>query len=116
MRARNREEAITLAKQVGFGLSASIFMRDLKAIQGYAGRIEAGVEKINRETAAIEPRVPFGGLRELASRSREQGRAAMEFFTGIQSVYPGRAGLWGNRGRNRRVPGSCGAKIGLHIP
>jgi len=92
MRARNLDEAIALANQVRFGLSASIFTRDLNTVQEYAGRIEAGVVKVNSETAGIEPQVPFGGVKESSSHSREQGRAALEFFTSIRSVYIDRAG------------------------
>ncbi len=87
MRARDLDEAIALANGVRFGLSASIFTRDLNAVQEYASRIEAGVVKINSETAGIEPQVPFGGMKDSSSHSREQGRAAMEFFTTIKAVY-----------------------------
>jgi aldehyde dehydrogenase (NAD+) len=93
MRAANLDEAIALANQVSFGLSASIFTRDLNTVQEYAGRIEAGVVKVNSETAGIEPQVPFGGMKESSSHSREQGRAALEFFTSIRSVYVDRAGF-----------------------
>jgi acyl-CoA reductase-like NAD-dependent aldehyde dehydrogenase len=92
MRARNLDEAIALANRARFGLSASIFTRDLNSVQEYAGRIEAGVVKVNSETAGIEPQVPFGGMKESSSHSREQGRAAIEFFTSIRSVYIDRAG------------------------
>jgi alpha-ketoglutaric semialdehyde dehydrogenase len=92
MRARDFDEAIRLANDSRYGLSASIFTRDLNAVQEYAGRIEAGVVKVNSETAGIEPQVPFGGVKESSSHSREQGRAAMEFFTSIKSVYMDRAG------------------------
>jgi aldehyde dehydrogenase (NAD+) len=87
MRARDLDEAIRLANDVQYGLSATIFTRDLNAVQDYCGRIEAGVVKVNSETAGIEPQAPFGGLKESSSHSREQGRAAMEFFTSIKTVY-----------------------------
>jgi aldehyde dehydrogenase (NAD+) len=93
MRARDLDEAIALANSVRFGLSASIFTRDLNTVQEYAGRIEAGVAKVNSETAGIEPQAPFGGMKESSSHSREQGRAAMEFFTSIRTVYVDRAGV-----------------------
>ena len=92
MRAESLDEAIALANRARFGLSASIFTRDLNSVQEYAGRIEAGVVKVNSETAGIEPQVPFGGMKESSSHSREQGRAAIEFFTSIRSVYIDRAG------------------------
>ena len=92
-RARDLDQAIQLANNVRYGLSASIFTRDLNAIQEYVNRIEAGIVKVNGETAGVEPQVPFGGMKESSSHSREQGRAAMEFFTSIKTVYMDRAGL-----------------------
>jgi aldehyde dehydrogenase (NAD+) len=92
MRAQDLDEAIQLANSSRYGLSASIFTRDLNSVLEYAGRIEAGVVKVNSETAGIEPQVPFGGMKDSSSHSREQGRAAIEFFTSIKSVYIDRAG------------------------
>ncbi len=92
MRARDFDEAIRLANDTRYGLSASIFTRDLNAVQDFADRIEAGVVKVNSETAGIEPQVPFGGMKESSSHSREQGRAAMEFFTSVKSVYMDKCG------------------------
>jgi len=93
MRAKDLDEAIALANGVRYGLSASIFTRDIGVIQEYCSRIEAGVVKVNGETAGLEPQVPFGGMKESSSHSREQGRAAMEFFTSIKTVYLDRAGM-----------------------
>ncbi len=92
LRARDFDEALRLANSVRYGLSASIFTRDLNAVQDYCDRIEAGVVKVNSETAGIEPQAPFGGMKDSSSHSREQGRAAMEFFTSIKTVYIDRAG------------------------
>jgi len=92
MQARDFDDAIRLANDTRYGLSASIFTRDLNAVQDFAERIEAGVVKVNSETAGIEPQVPFGGMKESSSHSREQGRAALEFFTSVKSVYMDRAG------------------------
>jgi aldehyde dehydrogenase (NAD+) len=92
MKARDLGEAIALANGVRFGLAAGIFTRDLNAVQEYIGRIEAGVVKVNAETAGLEPQVPFGGMKDSSSHSREQGRAAIEFFTNVKTVYLDRAG------------------------
>ncbi len=92
LRARDLDEAIRLANDARYGLSAGIFTQDLNAVQEYCGRIEAGVVKVNSETAGIEPQAPFGGMKESSSHSREQGRAALDFFTGIKTVYIDRAG------------------------
>jgi aldehyde dehydrogenase (NAD+) len=45
------------------------------------------VVHVNGETAGTEPQVPFGGMKASSSHSREQGRAAAEFFTAVKTVY-----------------------------
>ena len=42
---------------------------------------------MNSETAGVEYHVPFGGTKESSSGSREQGKAAREFFTEWKTVY-----------------------------
>jgi acyl-CoA reductase-like NAD-dependent aldehyde dehydrogenase len=81
------EEAMAVANQVKFGLSASIFTRDLGKALDFARRIEAGIVHVNSETAGAEPQVPFGGMKGSSSYSREQGKAAREFFTQLKTVY-----------------------------
>jgi aldehyde dehydrogenase (NAD+) len=81
------EEAMSVANQVKFGLSASIFTRDLGRALAFAREIEAGVVHVNSETAGAEPQVPFGGMKGSSSYSREQGKAAREFFTQMKTVY-----------------------------
>jgi alpha-ketoglutaric semialdehyde dehydrogenase len=81
------EEAIALANDTPYGLSASIFTRDLAKAHRFAHDIRAGVVKVNQETSGIEYHVPFGGMKESSSGSREQGKAAREFFTESKTVY-----------------------------
>jgi aldehyde dehydrogenase (NAD+) len=81
------EEAMTVANQIKFGLSASIFTRDIAKALTFAREIEAGVVHVNSETAGAEPQVPFGGMKGSSSYSREQGKAAREFFTQTKTVY-----------------------------
>jgi acyl-CoA reductase-like NAD-dependent aldehyde dehydrogenase len=81
------EEAMAVANQVKFGLSASIFTRDLGRALMFAREIEAGVVHVNSETAGAEPQVPFGGMKGSSSYSREQGKSAREFFTQVKTVY-----------------------------
>ncbi len=81
------EEAIQVANSVRYGLSASICTRDLNRVLQFVREAEAGVIKVNSETAGIEYQVPFGGMKESSSFSREQGTAAREFFTQIKTVY-----------------------------
>lgn len=86
MEADGLEDAIALANGTDYGLSAALFTRDMQAALTFAERIEAGMIKVNGETAGVEYQAPFGGLKQSSSHSREQGRAAMEFFTHTQTV------------------------------
>lgn len=90
--ASSLDEAIALANDVRYGLSASLFTQDLAKAMRFAECIEAGMIRVNAETAGVEPQAPFGGVKASSSHSREQGRAAIEFFTEIHtiSIHPGR--------------------------
>ena len=81
------DEAVAVANQVKFGLSASIFTRDLGRAMQFARDIQAGIVHVNSETPGAEPQVPFGGFKGSSSYSREQGKAAREFFTQVKTVY-----------------------------
>lgn len=83
---RTFEEAIHVANDVRFGLSASIFTQDINRALTFATDIEAGMIRINGETAGVEPQAPFGGMKASSSHSREQGRAALEFFTTVKTI------------------------------
>lgn len=85
--ARDDAEALALANGTPFGLSASIISNDLSRTMRLASGLEAGVIKINSESAGLEFQVPFGGTKASSSFSREQGKAAVEFFTETTTVY-----------------------------
>lgn len=85
--ASSYKEAIALANDTPFGLSASLFTRDLGNALRFAQDIRAGVVKINQESAGLEFHVPFGGMKGSSSGSREQGKVAREFFTQWKTVY-----------------------------
>lgn len=80
-------EAIEIANSVRFGLSASIFTRDLGKAMTFINGIEAGIVHVNAETPGAEPQVPFGGFKSSSSYSREQGKSARDFYTQIKTVY-----------------------------
>jgi aldehyde dehydrogenase (NAD+) len=86
MRADSLEHAIELVNDVDYGLSASIFTRDLGAATLFAERVNAGMIRINGETAGVEPQAPFGGMKASSSYSREQGLAARDFFTQTKTI------------------------------
>jgi acyl-CoA reductase-like NAD-dependent aldehyde dehydrogenase len=87
IRAGDLDEAIRIANGVKYGLSASIVTSNIATAFHFVRSIEAGVVHVNSETAGAEPHVPFGGVKESSSFSREQGRAAMDFYTQTRTVY-----------------------------
>lgn len=84
--ADDMEEAIELANRTRYGLSASLFTRDLRAVLEYIQRIEVGLVRVNGDTTGVDPHAPFGGFKASSSGSREQGPAAREFYTEIKTV------------------------------
>lgn len=85
--AADFDEALALANATPFGLTASLFTRDLERALRFASDMRSGVVKINQETAGLEFQVPFGGMKESSSGSREQGKTAQEFFTQWKTIY-----------------------------
>ncbi len=81
------DEAIERANAVPFGLSASIFTRDLHAVQRFSEELQAGILHVNSQTAGADVHVPFGGIKGSGFGPHEQGRAALEFFTDAVTVY-----------------------------
>lgn len=80
------QEAIDVANGVRYGLSASVFTKNLKTAMAFVEGIEAGLVRVNEETAGVELQAPFGGVKASSSHSREQGRAAMDFYTHTKTV------------------------------
>jgi alpha-ketoglutaric semialdehyde dehydrogenase len=85
--ASSYREAVALANDTPFGLTAALFTRDLGKALRFSREIRAGVVKVNQETAGLEFQVPFGGMGESSSGSREQGKVARDFFTQWKTVY-----------------------------
>jgi alpha-ketoglutaric semialdehyde dehydrogenase len=81
------DEAIERANAVEFGLSASIFTSNLQSTQEFVGRLEAGILHVNSQTAGADVHVPFGGIKGSGFGPHEQGRAALEFYTEVITVY-----------------------------
>ncbi|XID96240.1 aldehyde dehydrogenase family protein [Paenibacillaceae bacterium WGS1546] len=80
-------EAIGLANDSSYGLSASLFSKDVSNVFKFIDGLEAGLIRVNSETAGVELQAPFGGMKQSSSHSREQGQAAVEFFTSVKTVF-----------------------------
>jgi alpha-ketoglutaric semialdehyde dehydrogenase len=87
MKVDTMEEALEVANDVEFGLSASIFTTNIQKMLSFVNEMEAGLVRINAESAGVELQAPFGGMKKSSSLSREQGSAAIEFFTNIKTVF-----------------------------
>ena len=84
------EDAIAKANDTEYGLSAAIATRNLRTMHRFAQDIESGTVKINRTTTGNLINAPFGGIkRSSTSTFRESGRAGLEFYTQIKTVYQG---------------------------
>lgn len=87
IKAENLEEAIEMANNTKYGLSASIFTTNIGSLLEFIDEIEAGLVRINAESAGVELQAPFGGMKGSSTGSREQGEAAQEFYTSIKTVF-----------------------------
>jgi aldehyde dehydrogenase (NAD+) len=81
------DEGLRRANAVEFGLSAALFTQSLEAAQRFANEAEAGILHVNSQTAGAEVHVPFGGIKASGFGPHEQGRAALEFYTEVVTVY-----------------------------
>lgn len=86
LEAATLDGAVAIANGVRYGLSASVFTRDLQAALTVVDRLEAGLVRVNEETAGVEYDAPFGGVKASSSHSREQGQAAREFYTDLRTI------------------------------
>ena len=86
-RVRDFEEAIALANDSPFGLTASIHTRSLNRAMSFVGRIQSGVAVVNGGTYGSEPHLPFGGLRQSGNGWREAGTQALDVYSDLKTVY-----------------------------
>lgn len=87
IKAENLEQAIEIANDTKYGLSASIFTTKIGSLLEFIDEIDAGLVRVNAESAGVELQAPFGGMKASSTGSREQGEAAKEFYTAIKTVF-----------------------------
>jgi alpha-ketoglutaric semialdehyde dehydrogenase len=87
IRASDYDEALELANDTEFGLSAGIVTTSLKHASHFKRNAQAGMVMVNLPTAGVDYHVPFGGRKGSSYGPREQGRYAAEFFTVVKTAY-----------------------------
>lgn len=87
MRVKGYDEALEVANDTEFGLSAGIATTSLKYATHFKRHVQAGMTMVNLPTAGVDYHVPFGGRGSSSYGPREQGRYAQEFFTSIKTAY-----------------------------
>ena len=87
IRVADYEEAVRVANDVSYGLSSSIYTRDLARAFGAMDRLEAGITYINAPTIGAEVHLPFGGVKNTGNGGREAGSVAIDEFTELKTVF-----------------------------
>ncbi|HEV7127870.1 MAG TPA: aldehyde dehydrogenase family protein, partial [Ktedonobacterales bacterium] len=81
------EEAIAVNNDTPYGLSSSLFTRDVNAVYTAMRDVTTGILYINAGTTGAEIQLPFGGTRGTGNGHREAGLGALEFFTEWKAIY-----------------------------
>ncbi len=87
MRCRSLEEAIAIGNGVVYGLSASIYTRDVNAAFTAMRDLYTGIFYVNAPTIGAEVHLPFGGTKATGNGHREAGTAALDVFSEWKSIY-----------------------------
>lgn len=81
------EEALATVNDTNFGLTSGIVTTNLARATHFRRNVKTGVVAVNLPTAGTDYHVPFGGRGESSYGSREQGKAAAEFYTTVKTAY-----------------------------
>lgn len=87
MKARDFDDALSLANATCYGLASSVYTNDLALAQRFVVESEVGLTHVNMPTAYKEPQLEFGGVRESGRGLPEAGECGIEFFTRHKAVY-----------------------------
>ncbi len=87
IKAKDYDDALRIANETDFGLSAGICTTSLKYASHFKAHVKAGMVMVNLPTAGVDYHVPFGGTKGSSYGSREQGRYAAEFYSVVKTSY-----------------------------
>lgn len=85
-RVSSIQEALSLANDTEYGLTAAIHTRSVDRAMWFAQRIKAGVANINIGTYGSEPHMPFGGFGSSGNGTREPGAEALDVYSELKSI------------------------------
>jgi aldehyde dehydrogenase (NAD+) len=86
-RVRDFAEALHMANDSPYGLTASIHTRSIHRATEFTQKIQAGVAVVNGGTHGSEPHMPFGGLKQSGNGSREPGTEALDVYSELKNIY-----------------------------
>jgi aldehyde dehydrogenase (NAD+) len=87
IRVQDFDEAVRVANGIRYGLSSSIFTRDVNKAFRAMRDLAAGITYVNAGTTGAEVHLPFGGTKDTGNGHREAGQAALDVFTEWKSIY-----------------------------
>jgi len=87
IRVKDYDEALAIANDTSFGLTAGIATRSLKHAAHFKRNAQVGMVMVNLPTAGVDYHVPFGGRKGSSYGPREQGAYAKEFYTVVKTAY-----------------------------
>jgi len=87
IRVRDFDEALRAANSIRFGLSSSIYTRDVNRAFRAMRDLDTGITYVNAGTTGAEVHLPFGGTKDTGNGHREAGQAALDVFTEWKSIY-----------------------------
>ncbi|MCX6605770.1 MAG: aldehyde dehydrogenase family protein [Acidobacteria bacterium] len=87
MKATDAADALRMANATEFGLSASIQTTNISRVFEFVYGCEAGLLTVNLPSAGVEYQLPFGGTKDSSFGPKEQGPAAMDFYSDYKTIY-----------------------------
>jgi acyl-CoA reductase-like NAD-dependent aldehyde dehydrogenase len=86
-RVKDFSEALQLANNSPYGLTACIHTRSIHRAVEFAQKVQAGVAMVNAGTYGSEPHMPFGGLKQSGNGTREPGTEALDVYSELKDIY-----------------------------